>query len=452
MAEGSRMKKVLIITYLFPPLGGVGVQRTIKFVKYLPNYGWQPIVLTVKKPEYWIEDPSLETEIPKTAKVYRTASFELEKLHNIIKNLLETLSAKIEKFLFKKINLINAIDWRLKKFFSTINSWLFIPDRKIGWLPFAMLRGWWIIKKEKIDVIFTTSPPNSVHLIGYLLKKLTGKPLVVDFRDPWTQGIYWNPVTEIHKKIEEFMENAILRSADKVISVLGDIGNDLMTKYSLLDSKRKFITIPNGFDPDDFKVNVNPKNSKFTITYTGVFYGRQTPLYFLNALRELIDERKEIEKEIQVIFVGKLSNFYKDKIKQLSLNKIVKYVGYVPHQKSIEFILNSDVLLLIIGSGEGSDRIYTGKIFEYLAANKPILALIPEGAAANLIALTKSGVVVPPENVGSIKQAIYNLYLRHKVGDLKVDSDRSLIQKYDRKKLTKDLADVFEGILHPPTC
>jgi glycosyltransferase involved in cell wall biosynthesis len=410
------MKKVLLIAYHYPPLGGVGVFRTLKFTKYLPKFGYKPYILTVKNPIYRTKDPTLIKEIPPEAKVYRTFSFE----HRIL---------------------------RAPRHFLNLNlKWFYIPDEHIGWIPLAVRQGEKIIKRENIDIIYATSPIFTSLLIGYLLKKKTGKPLVVDYRDPWTQNIFVRYPTNFHRKIEEQMEELVLATADNIIVTAEPMKDKLIEKFPFTEGK--VVTITNGYDPEDFKhVTTKKDKEKFLIIYTGSLYGLQTSKQFLIALKRLIEEKTELQNQLQVLFAGLPSKQAVFLIEKYGLKNVVKLLGYKSHKESVKLMLNADVLLLIMSSGEVYDA-KTGplripaKVFEYLGARKPILAIIPEGTVADMIISTRSGVIVPPRDTGAIAQAIFKLFQEWKSGTLKIaESD---VSEYDRKILTQKLANILQ--------
>jgi glycosyltransferase involved in cell wall biosynthesis len=409
------MKKVLVIAYHYPPLGGGGVFRTLKFTKYLPRFGFKPYVLTVKNSMYPTRDPTLLSEIPQEVRIIETFSLE----HKLFQMPFYALRAT--------------------------PKWVFIPDINVGWLPFAVRRGEKIIKKEVIDVIYATAPIYTSLLIACLLKRRTGKPLVIDFRDPWTQNVFTKYPTKLHRKIEEKLEKYILMTADHIITATEPMRLKLIEKYPFL--KGKCTTITNGFDLEDFKgLTRSTQREKFTITFTGYIYGLRTSKHFLIALKELISEEKDIESKIQVVFAGPPNKQTTNLVKKLELQDIVKFLGYVSHQESLKLMVNSDCLLLIIAPEEPYS--YTGKLFEYLGAKRPILALIPpQGVAADLIRSTKTGVIVPPGNINPIKQTISQLFQKWKKRDLIIKSD---VSEYDRKTLTEKLAKVFEQVISKP--
>ena len=411
------MNKALLIAYHYPPLGGPGVFRTLKFTKYLPTYDFQPYVLTVKNPMYKLKDPSLLKEIPPLTKTKRIFSFE----HRI----------------FRSPRLLNL---NLK--------WFFLPDEHIGWLPFAVFYGSKIIIKENIDVLFSTSPSFTSLLIGSLLKNKTKKPLVVDFRDPWLTNSFIEYPTKLHRYIEKKMEKYVLMQADYITVASDLIKDDLIKRYPFVKSKIE--TITNGFDPDDFKNSyISKKPRKFRITYTGSLYGHLTAKTFFHTLKDLISKNEELKKNIEVIFAGNYGKETEKLVRELKLEKNVKLKGYLPHRKCINLLKNSDVLLLLITIlGSKGKEILTGKIFEYIASKKPIIAIVPEdGLASKLIQSLNIGVIIPPRNSDLIKSSILDFYQKWKAKELfesTINSNKLL--KYDSKFLTQRLVNIFKNI------
>ena len=406
------MKKVLMIAYHYPPLGGGGVFRTLKFTKYLPQFGFQPYVLTVKNPMYITRDPTLLRDIPSEVKVFRTSSFEYRIL-------------------------------RAPRLLNIDLKWFYIPDVNTGWLPFAVQAGAKIIKKENIDVIFATFPLATSLLIGFLLKKKTKKPLVIDFRDPWTDSPFTEYPTKLHENIEKKMEETILTQANYVTAAGDSIKQSFIKRYPFIKSKIEVIT--NGFDPDDFKdLKIQEQTNKFRIGHAGSLYGVRTARPFLIALKELTEEKADLREKLEIIFVGNYGKETPLLVKNFRLEDFVKLIRYISHKECLELMLNSHTLLLLItAKGPRGKGILTGKLFEYLASRTPILAIAPEnGAAANIIKSLKAGTVVSPNNIPLIKQTIFEFYEKWKKGKLaKITND---ITKYDRRFLTQRLAQTLE--------
>lgn len=418
IAEKKDHHNVLIIAYYFPPLGGAGVQRTLKFAKYLPKFSWQPHILTCKIHGTYATDDTLSEDIPAVVHVSRTNSIEPDQFFLLL------------------------IKLRLGRIASFIRRWMFIPDTRIGWIPDSVIQGRRIIKQHQIDLIYTTSSPYSSHLIGLLLKIFTGIPWVADFRDEWTQNAFSDYPTNFHKMINRLLEKQVLIHADKIISVSPLITDGLAKLVQELPDT-KFATLTNGYDSEDFFEPISiTKNRKFSLLYTGTLYGARTANYFLDAVSILIKEQKNLEEKIEINFIGTFSNL-ENEINKRALGNLVHNVGYLPHKETITRQKQADVLILFLPS-VGGDSAYTGKIFEYLAARRFILALVPPGGVASqLIQNVNAGIVVEPENISAISEALSKLYHKWEDGKLTIDSDLSLIVKFDRVNITKNLAQIF---------
>lgn len=409
------MPKILVIAYYFPPLGGGGVQRTAKFVKFLPGFGWQPVVLTIQSNSAYLHDNSQLNLISTDLKVYRTSTLSFP----------------------------TKLPWRVR---SMITRWILLVDQEVGWLPFAVTKARTIIEQEKIEVIYSTSAPYTAHLIGWQLKKNTGLPWLADFRDPWVGNFSRSFPTTFHKIIALRLEQRVVSQANRVLVVSEPMRRELLRRYTTLDPAH-VVTLPNGFDPADF-TGVEPSVQTlghFTIVYTGSFYGQQqTPYYFLLGLRTALDKGQLSSQNVKVYFVGSVGKTAPQYIEEFGLTNVVEMVGYIPHQQSIAYLLGADVLLLVIGSGPGSEVVFTGKIFEYLAAGKPILALVPPGVAADLLAEAGVGYIVPPEEPAAIAAALVDLFVAWKANTLAVSPDPSVVARYDRRQQTGQLAKILD--------
>jgi len=405
-----------MVSYRFPPYSSGGVFRTVKFVKYLPEHDWQPIVLTVKKSKFGKIDRGLLEEIPEITRIYKTRIFE----------------SKIYRY--------------LPNFIGVNRKWYQIPDITVGWLPFAVLKAKKIIKKEKPDIIYSTSPPATSHLIALMLKKKTKLPWIADFRDPWTDSFIVKYPTEKHKKFEEKLEHKVLKSADKVICVTDPCKEQIIKKYPDLN-KDKFVTITNGFDQDDFDNVIVNKSKKFTISHIGSFFGKQTPVFLLQAIKKAIDENNNLKQDLEVLFIGKTSKEYQNIAGDYGLEGILKQTDYIPHKQAIQYMLNSSCLFLIVGLGNKSEWIFPGKIFEYIASQTPVIATVPENSVVeDLIYKSCTGVVVKTDDVEEIKNIIIQYYNKWKNGDLKIKTDWEIVNRYGRKELTKKLVEQFNQI------
>ena len=426
-------KKVLIITYYWPPAGGPGVQRVLKFAKYLPQFGWQPIILTVKNGDYPAIDKSLISEIPQGCKVYTTKSIEPFNLYR--KFTRKKSNEKIPTFVLNNNDNENIID-RIAKW---IRANLFIPDARIGWQPFLVREGLKVIEKEKPTVIFSSSPPHSLQLGALRLARKTGLRWVADFRDPWTDAFWQKDANLIRsnrsKNKDISLERSVLKSANFIISVSDSI-NDLFK--SKID-RNNYFTIPNGFDDTDF-INQWSPSEKFRITYTGNV-GKDQDLNNLFSAISVLSE--EIKNLLEINFFGGLHQSVIDNIRKYNLINLIKINPYITHDKNIEIITNSDLLLLSIPNVPNNNGIVTGKLFEYLATGNFILGIGPkDGDAAEILQETGTGIMLDfDKNPGEILLE----QIRNWKNNTKTDINPEEVKKYSRKYLTRQLVKILEN-------
>jgi glycosyltransferase involved in cell wall biosynthesis len=418
------MKKVLIITYYWPPSGGAGVQRWLKFAKYLPEFGWQPVILTVD-PEYASypqRDESLLSEVDPDCMVFTTKSFELYNLYKFISGKKEVpyggFANETRESMFQKVS----------KF---LRGNFLLPDPRKGWNKYALKKAAELIQEFNIDTVVTTSPPHSTQLIGLELKQKFNIRWIADLRDPWTDIYYYNQFkhTALARKIDQRYEREVVENADLLITVSEDVKR-IFAEKSDLPVADKTVVIPNGFDEDDFRITNFPAESKKVITYTGTISEAYDVDGFLESISGL-DEK--LKSQLLFRFVGKVPLSVEQKFRTTGLE--LELVGYVDHPKSIEYLLRSDLLLLVIPKVNNNKGILTGKFFEYLASQKPILAIGPaDGDLAKIIQETESGKLFDYSETDRIKA-----YLEH-VFSSAIQSNQAKAAKYSRKNLTKLLA------------
>lgn len=422
----QKSKKVLLLVYYFPPLGMGGTQRAAKFVKYLREFGWRPFVVTVKDVAYYTKDASLLQEV-QTAKIARTGSFDPQRL-------MALFASK------KSASLPNARPHKLTQTVNSFLSWILIPDTKILWLPFAFFKAIKIIRKEKIDCLLTTSPPHSVHLLGKFLKRVTGIPWVVDFRDGWSEGNFQKEPTPVHKRLNRALEKSVLRNADHVVGVSSKLVSRLVEQFE--DYSAKFHTITNGFDSDDFPKKKLGSNKKFTITYSGTLTAISPVDSFLKALSGLVSRRPEMRSDILVNFVGTDLVGVKNVVENMNLSDVVEFRGYLTHREAIENILKSDLLLYTIAEWASEDFI-PGKTFEYLASRIPVLAIGPRVEGVQILEKYASVLYFTHEKVEEIIQALLRSYTDFKEGRPGPKNQKDF-SRFDRRALTKSLAEILD--------
>ncbi len=429
------MKKVLIITYYWPRSGGAGVQRWLKFTKYLPEYGWESVVLTVREENasYAQWDETLANEISPILRVIRTKSFEPYSLY-------AKLSGK------KEIPFGGFSNEGSPTFFQKISRFIrgnfFIPDPRRGWNRYAIKAALKLMKEEKFDAIITTGPPHSTHLIGYCLKKMAGIKWIADFRDPWTDIYYYKELSHSApaKWYDKKLEKKVLLNSDRIVTVGNVIKNILLSKSQKLSSD-KIEVITNGFDPSDFESFQKGEAERFIITYTGTISPHYRLDGFITALKSL---PVGIRENMTIRIAGNISHDVMDLFAQAGLSSQLDYKGYVSHRQSIEYLYESAVLLLLIPDVAENKGILTGKFFEYLATGKPILGIGPrEGDVASILNETGAGMMVEYDDVILLKEKIIGYYDEFKAGLTRLPS--TAVENYSRKYLTGKLVKLIEG-------
>ena len=418
------MKKVLIITYYWPPSGGSGVQRWLKFVKYFRDFGIEPIILTVA-PEFAALpniDESLEHEIPAGIEVHKTRAKSPFGFYKKIKKGAVPNSGFAGE---KKANLFDNL-------FRFIRGNFFIPDARIGWNKFALEKARELIHLHAIDTVITSSPPHSTQLIGLQLKKEFNLKWLADLRDPWTE-IYYNKLlfrTNWAKKIDYRYEQACLQNADTLIVVSEDIKRRFGEEIKAI--LEKIHVIPNGFDEEDFshERTKNDAGIKY-ISYVGNL-GLQYPIEeFLKTFSELV----KVDQLWRIRFVGNVSDVVNTEIQKLGLEKWVEFIPYVEHKKAVEYMINSDLLLLIIPNTENNKGILTGKLFEYIATGNPIIYIGPEyGDALEILKRNTVNIALNSKE----KEAVIDFILNSNSNQQEVNPSSK--NTFSRRNLTGEVA------------
>ena len=417
-------KKVLVITYYWPPSGGPGVQRWLKFIKYLPDFGIQPIVLTVEpvRAEYPVLDQSLETDVAPDLKVYRT---DCKGIYDWYKKLTGSKTVPYSGFANE------SSPGLLQKIARFIRGNFFLPDARRGWIKYAFAEACRIIETSGIDTIITTGPPHSTHLIGLKLKKKYHLKWIVDFRDPWTT-IYYNDSlyqTRLAKRINQRYEQSVLNTCDHLILVSVD-----QNKLSVDPKKVTFL--PNGFDAIDFNVKKADFPEAFTICYTGTIADSYPTAKLLEAF-----ERFRVHTVFRLLFVGKVTETIKKDFSD-RLDDAVEFVDFVSHKEAINFMMSSNILLLMIPKTENNKFIIPGKVFEYLATGRAILVIgPPDSMAAQIIRKANTGAAFDDDVDGMTDFLFqqYQSYLDRKYPEVDFD----FIQKFSRKSLTGKIAEIL---------
>jgi glycosyltransferase involved in cell wall biosynthesis len=418
--------KVLIITYYWPPAGGSGVQRWLKFVKYLQDFGIEPIIYTVDNAKYPKEDTSLLNEVPKNCTILKQPIWEPT------------------DFLFWKKNKVqkSGISNVSKSgFLSFVRGNFFIPDPKVFWIKPSVKFLQKYILENNIKTIISTGPPHSMHLIAQKLHQKNNLKWIADFRDPWSNLYYNNDFNQqrFAKNKNKKLEVAVLKNADCVLTV----SNTLKAEFAKYSKNVKVIT--NGFDDEVLKSTSVELDKKFTISYIGLLPKQSNPKKLFKVLQQICSKNSEFKNDLQLNFIGDISDEVKQEIAINELTENTNFVGYVSHKKAIEYQQKAQVLLLLIPNVKNNKGILTGKLFEYLTSKRPIFAIGPEdGDLASILKEPNAGVVVDFNDEEKLSAEILKLYQQYKEGNLVVDSTN--IAKYHRKELTKQLAKIIKNL------
>ena len=419
------MKKVLIISWKFPPDPNVGGLRIQGLAKYFPEFGWEPIILTTTLPD----NPNTRFRVIQTP------------YYDVIASWKKRFGVKPEEGVKKQYGITthknkkSMIDFILI-FLSEIIAY---PDAQKGWYHYAVKAGSEILENENIDAIISSSSPVTCHRIANALKTKYKIPWVADLRDLWTQNHYYQ-YSPIRRFIERRLEIKTLSRADALVTVSKDLAETLGT----LHKEKRIYTIRNGFDPQEMNISHVDSTNKFTITYTGGLYqGKRDPAKLFKAIRDLISEKKVDANEIEVRFYGLKEDWMGEEIESYGLQGTVNEYGAVSRNLALEKQRESQVLLLLLWNHPEEIGVYTAKIFEYLAAQRPVLAIGgPEGVVKDLLADTSAGIYAT--SVDDVKKALEEYYNEYKLKDnVSYKGERAKIDKYSQREMARKFAEVL---------
>ncbi len=423
------MKRALIITYYWPPAGGPGVQRWLKFVKYFRDFGIEPVVYIPENPNYPLVDENFVNEIPLDIQILKQP---IKEPYRFAKLFSKKKTRQISSGIISKKE-ISAME----KLMLYVRGNFFIPDARVGWVSPSVKFLSEYISKNPVDVLITTGPPHSLHLIGMELKKELGIKWIADFRDPWTT-IHYHKSLRLNKASErkhKELEAAVLNSADTVV-----VTSPTTKKEFEVLTKTPITVITNGFD-----VSVETeviRDAKFSISHIGSLLSERNPEVLWRILREISEENSSFKENLQLKFAGAVSEEVKNSLRENGLMKVSDFLGYVSHSEALKLQHQSQVLLIVEIDSPETRAIIPGKLFEYLIAKRPIIALGPKGSdIKGIVEETKSGKFFCNGEGEMLKSEILRYYDGYKKGNLNVTSQG--IEKYSRKELTRQMASII---------
>jgi hypothetical protein len=433
----SSQKKILIITYYWPPAGGPGVQRWLKFAKYLPEFGWKPVIYTPENPSYPLLDESLIKDVPKDIEIVKTKIWEPYQLA-------EKLNKSNKKFKAGQFDVGKNQSWK-----SKLSIWVrgnfFIPDARVFWVKPSVKFLENYLKENKIDVVVTSGPPHSLHLIGLnLKKKLPHLKWIADFRDPWTEISYYKhlKLTKNSDKKHRQLESDVFKNADITLA----------TSYTDAENFKKnganAVCITNGFDESDASKTSKSSDSqtlkqRFTLSYIGVLEQLRNPENLWKTLDDLVKTNADFAENFTLKFAGKIDEKILNSIENSALKNHILNLGYLSHDKAIDEMAKSSLLLITNFPNESSKGIIPGKIFEYLATGKQIISFGPNDAdVAEILNETKAGKHFSYRDSETIKNFILEKFELWKNGNPLENTQN--IQQFSRKNLTKKLVEILD--------
>ncbi len=440
-----------MLAYFFPPLGGGGCQRTLKLVRYLEPEGWRSTVVTTRDRDYWILDPTLEDEIPASASVVRAGGLTSGRL-------LQTLSGAgipiQERQGQRRAGAFRAL--------RSLQRWMLLPDAYRSWARAAERAADARIRNGGIDALWTTSSPESSHLAGLALKKTHRLPWIADFRDPWVGRATYRPPTPWHDARHRAMERRVVSTADRVTLVSEAMVALYRARYPGIDPAR-FVFLPNGFDSDDWRradlevaerkgqeARFGPGGDpprRFVLLHAGQLAHRPTVRTLLEAARSVMERDPGTRAELRLRFVGGNEEIGPRERERYGLEEALEFAPSEPHIESLVSMRSASALALLGHGGAADSLLYTGKIYEYLSSGRPVLAILDEGPAADLIRSTGAGRVVAPGNVEGAVSALLEWLAAFRAGaDLSTRIPPAILDRWDRRNLAAQASRILSEI------
>lgn len=431
------MKRVLIITYYWPPSGGIGVLRCLKIAKYLRDFGWEPIIYTAKDAHYPSIDHSNDKDVPENLEIIKHPIIEPYTFYKLLTG--QKKDANVNNVFYTKDENLGF----MHKMSVWVRSNFFIPDARSLWIKPSVKRLEKYIKENQVDAMLTCGPPHTNTRIATLLSQKTGTPWLMDFQDPWTQVDYYAllNLTKWGDRKHRRQEQEAFQQANKTTIVSPSWKKDL----EKIGAKNVSVHYW-GFDPADYTDLKPKKSSKFSLVHIGIMGYDRNPKVFFEVISELCNENQEFKKSIEIILVGQVDFSVKETYEKLDLEQYISNKGSVPRADALRFISESPVLLLLLNQQENALGRVPGKLFEYLAVRKSILCLGPENSdVAHILNTSKSGVTIEYDNRQSIKSNLLDLFQRWESGvlDKPINSD---IEEYSHINLTKKIAGYLNEI------
>ncbi len=425
--------RALLVSYAYPPVGGVGVQRVLKLTKYLPGHGVTPAVLTVENPSVPLEDGSLSADIPAGTRILRAKT--LEPAYGVKQLAWQASAARSA-----------GLRDRAKRALTDVAKQLLLPDPQVLWQPFAQRAlAARLLSADADDVVFVTAPPFSQFLLAPLVRLKRGTALVLDYRDEWsTYRSAYEMMGALSELTGETLERVLIRRAHAITTATDAFRDELLARFPFLDPERVH-TIPNGYDPDDFPATLaDPPSDRFVATYAGTVLKMTSPRGFLEAVRLLHEREPALASLLQVQFLGRVVETERERFEGMERFG-VRRLGYVEHDKVMDHLAKSHLLLTLVAPVPGNERIYPGKIFEYMYLGRPCMISVPTGALSELAARHQLGETFTPDDVAGMCGYLERKLREFRDGRYALRSQAIGIERFNRQKLAGEFASVFRS-------
>ena len=426
-------RRLLVVCYFYPPLGGGGVHRVLGFTRHLPRYGWECTVVCAGAEDYWVKDETLVAAVPLATEVIRVPGGS-------------GLSAWLGLARAAGREATGRRSTRTFGMLRRLSNWWLIPDSYVGWAARAARAASQRLARGDIDALLSSSPPDSVHLVALSALRRFPVPWVADFRDPWVGLSFRAPPTAWHRTRQTRLERAVLETAD-VVSVASRLHAEQIEARSHASGRsRRVVHLPNGFEPEPAVESQPPDDPHFTLVFTGTASQMPDLEVFLEAVHDVLASRSEARRRLRARLVGPYDAGYRDRATALGLNGIVEFLGPRPHGEARMWQRRADGLLLWKPRGEGYRTMVPGKLYEYLDAGRPVLALLDPAEEAAALVRRAGGTVLPPGERTPLAAAIERAYLAWKAGERPRPKRPDWLEDHTRPKLAQRLGELLDGL------
>jgi glycosyltransferase involved in cell wall biosynthesis len=429
--------KIILVSYAFPPVGGAGVQRAVKLVKYLPEYGIDPVVLTAANPSVPVTDDSLVDDVPEGTRIARARTFEPGyKLKKV------AWDARVEKR--------RTLTSRARSLATTVAKEALLPDPQILWVPAASLALARLLIVDRPRAVLITGPPFSSFLLAPLAELSPKTRVVLDYRDEWTayratesgDGANFEMVPTFGRRATHALERRLLQKADAVVTATEAFRQNLVATFPFLNLKHTF-AIPNGYDPDDIPTSLpSPPSDKLVLAYAGTVFRLTSPRGLLNAIRRVHEREPKLAQRLEVRFFGRIVDTELAAFEGMEALG-VKRLGYVEHSRVLPELASAHVVLCLLDAVAGAERVYPAKIFELMALGRPVLTLAPEGSLTELVRTHALGEVLAPRDEEAIAAHLERLLRAHADGTLRIQANPLGIGRFHRREIAREFASVL---------